>query len=120
MQKDDDDDGRHRLLAPGRSSPDAGEGPSVPAVPALKPVEVTYCGGTVSFLFRGAGRVASLVGVHFGHVASVCGVPPEYCEYGPTFEQCKVWILKNCPELLPGLKEEAEKKEAEKKAAAAA
>lgn len=54
--------------------------------------------------------------------ALVCGVPPEYCEYGPkeTYEKCKEWTLKNCPELVPQLKEQAEKAEAERKAKAEA
>ena len=30
-----------------------------------------------------------------------CGIPPEYCEYGPDFEtQCVPWLRKNCPDLL--------------------
>ena len=52
--------------------------------------------------------------------AAVCGVPPEYCEYGSTYEKCKEWQLKNCPELVPQLKEQAEKAEAERKAKAEA
>jgi hypothetical protein len=27
-----------------------------------------------------------------------CSLPPEYCEYGQTFEKCLPWILENCPE----------------------
>lgn len=52
----------------------------------------------------------------------VCGVPPEYCEYGgkETYEKCKEWQLKHCPELVPKLKEQAEKAEAERKAKAEA
>jgi len=29
-----------------------------------------------------------------------CGMPPEYCEYGPDYEShCKTWLLKNHPQL---------------------
>lgn len=54
--------------------------------------------------------------------STVCGVPPEYCEYGgkETYEKCKEWQLKHCPELVPKLKEQAEKAEAERKAKAEA
>ena len=27
-----------------------------------------------------------------------CTLPPEFCEYGQTFEKCLPWILENCPE----------------------
>jgi len=40
----------------------------------------------------------------------VCSLPPEYCEFGPSFEKCKPWLLENCPDLYPQLKEEAELK----------
>lgn len=26
-------------------------------------------------------------------------LPPEYCEYGPMFDECKPWLLENCPDL---------------------
>ncbi len=29
-----------------------------------------------------------------------CSLPPEYCEYGSTFEECAPWILQNMPEVL--------------------
>eukprot|EP00428_Durinskia_dybowskii_P050394 CAMPEP_0170321588 /NCGR_PEP_ID=MMETSP0116_2-20130129/61558_1 /TAXON_ID=400756 /ORGANISM="Durinskia baltica, Strain CSIRO CS-38" /LENGTH=56 /DNA_ID=CAMNT_0010574419 /DNA_START=1 /DNA_END=168 /DNA_ORIENTATION=- len=46
----------------------------------LQPVEVIYCGK--------------------------CGIPPEYCEYGPDFEtHCNPWLKKNHPELHAKLKE---------------
>jgi density-regulated protein len=49
-------------------------------VAVLKPVEVIYCGK--------------------------CGMPPEYCEYGPDFEShCNPWLKKNHPELHTKLKE---------------
>ena len=35
-----------------------------------------------------------------------CGMPPEYCEYGPDFEShCNPWLKKNHPELHATLKE---------------
>ncbi|KAH7278480.1 hypothetical protein KP509_38G043600 [Ceratopteris richardii] len=50
----------------------------------LKPVEVLYC--------------------------AVCSLPAEYCEFGPDFEKCKPWLIKNAPELYPALvKEESER-----------
>ena len=27
-----------------------------------------------------------------------CTLPPEFCEYGQSFEKCLPWILENCPE----------------------
>jgi len=33
----------------------------------------------------------------------VCGLPPEYCEFGPDFERCKPWLIENCPEVYPEL-----------------
>jgi len=30
----------------------------------------------------------------------VCGMPPEYCEYGGEYDKCAVWIKANCPRLL--------------------
>jgi hypothetical protein len=35
--------------------------------------------------------------------ATVCSLPAEYCEYGPDFEKCKPWLIKNAPELYPQL-----------------
>ncbi|GBG74016.1 hypothetical protein CBR_g17727 [Chara braunii] len=40
----------------------------------------------------------------------VCGLPPEYCEFGPDFVKCKPWLLENCPDLYPDLAKEAEEK----------
>jgi len=42
----------------------------------------------------------------------VCGLPPEYCEFGPSFEKCKPWLIENVPDLYPNLKDEDENKEA--------
>jgi len=43
----------------------------------------------------------------------VCGLPPEYCEFGPNFEKCKPWLIQHCPDLYPQLKEgnESEKEQ---------
>lgn len=32
-----------------------------------------------------------------------CSLPAEYCEFGPDFEKCKPWLLKNAPDLYPDL-----------------
>ncbi|KAI5078475.1 hypothetical protein GOP47_0006146 [Adiantum capillus-veneris] len=41
---------------------------------------------------------------------AVCSLPAEYCEFGPDFEKCKPWLIKNAPELYPDLvKEEADR-----------
>jgi len=40
----------------------------------------------------------------------ICGLPPEYCEFGPSWDQCKPWVLKHYPEYYPELV--AENKEA--------
>lgn len=44
----------------------------------------------------------------------VCGLPAEYCEFGPDFEKCKPWLIQNAPELYPDLVKEASSKEADK------
>ena len=33
----------------------------------------------------------------------VCGLPPEYCEYGCKFELCKPWLKENHLDLYPDL-----------------
>ncbi|CAI5509767.1 unnamed protein product [Closterium sp. Naga37s-1] len=33
----------------------------------------------------------------------VCGLPPEFCEFGPDFNKCKPWLLEHTPELYPDL-----------------
>lgn len=33
----------------------------------------------------------------------VCGLPAEYCEFGPDFESCKPWLIQNVPDLYPDL-----------------
>lgn len=34
---------------------------------------------------------------------SVCSLPAEYCEFGPDFEKCKPWLIRNAPNLYPDL-----------------
>ncbi|RAL37115.1 hypothetical protein DM860_004037 [Cuscuta australis] len=53
-----------------------------------QPVQVLYCG--------------------------VCGLPPEYCEFGPEFVKCKPWLIQNVPHLYPDLLKEGDGKEADK------
>ena len=31
-------------------------------------------------------------------IVLVCGMPPEYCEYGPDYEKCKAWLQTHLPE----------------------
>ncbi|KVI01190.1 Density-regulated protein DRP1 [Cynara cardunculus var. scolymus] len=52
-----------------------------------QPVQVPYCG--------------------------VCGLPAEYCEFGPDFEKCKPWLIRNAPQLYPDLIQESNSKEAD-------
>jgi hypothetical protein len=33
----------------------------------------------------------------------VCGLPAEYCEFGPDFNRCKPWLIEHCPEVYPSL-----------------
>jgi hypothetical protein len=40
-------------------------------------------------------------------------LPAEYCEFGPDFEKCKPWLIKNAPELYPDLVKEAAEKTTE-------
>ncbi|WOH11442.1 hypothetical protein DCAR_0830929 [Daucus carota subsp. sativus] len=46
-----------------------------------QPVKVNYCG--------------------------VCGLPAEYCEFGPDFEKCKPWLIRNAPDVYPDLIKDA-------------
>lgn len=32
-----------------------------------------------------------------------CGLPPDFCRYGPSWERCKPWCLENYPEYFPDL-----------------
>ncbi|KAJ3702163.1 hypothetical protein LUZ61_005868 [Rhynchospora tenuis] len=33
----------------------------------------------------------------------VCGLPAEYCEFGPDFDKCKPWLREHAPDLYPDL-----------------
>ncbi|XP_065055195.1 density-regulated protein-like [Rhopilema esculentum] len=33
----------------------------------------------------------------------VCGLPPEFCEYGPDFDKCKAWLEQHDPSLLTSI-----------------
>ncbi|KAK6120360.1 hypothetical protein DH2020_045898 [Rehmannia glutinosa] len=44
----------------------------------------------------------------------VCGIPAEYCEFGPEFEKCKPWLIQNAPDLYPDLLKGALAKDADK------
>ncbi|XP_076931792.1 translation machinery-associated protein 22-like [Bidens hawaiensis] len=41
----------------------------------------------------------------------VCGLPAEYCEFGPDFDKCKPWLVQHAPELYPDLIQESNSKE---------
>ncbi|KAF5788698.1 putative SUI1 domain, DENR family, SUI1 domain superfamily protein [Helianthus annuus] len=41
----------------------------------------------------------------------VCGLPAEYCEFGPDFEKCKPWLIQNAPQLYPDLIQESNSKD---------
>lgn len=43
----------------------------------------------------------------------VCGLPAEYCEFGPEFERCKPWLIQNAPDLYPDLPKEVGAKDAD-------
>ncbi|XP_074565457.1 translation machinery-associated protein 22 [Curcuma longa] len=38
----------------------------------------------------------------------VCGLPAEYCEFGPDFEKCKPWLRTHAPDLYPDLLKETD------------
>lgn len=46
----------------------------------------------------------------------MCGLPAEYCEFGPDFEKCKPWLIQNAPDLYPDLLKEANDRQLEKAA----
>eukprot|EP00920_Eleutheroschizon_duboscqi_P035394 GHVT01085494.1.p1 GENE.GHVT01085494.1~~GHVT01085494.1.p1 ORF type:complete len:267 (-),score=64.65 GHVT01085494.1:59-859(-) len=39
----------------------------------------------------------------------VCGFPPDFCDYGPSWEKCRPWVLANHPEYFPELSLDLEK-----------
>lgn len=45
----------------------------------------------------------------------ICGMPPEYCEYGENYDKCVPWIKKHCPQLLLDEEDTALAKKAAKK-----
>ncbi|KAJ8528005.1 hypothetical protein K7X08_015456 [Anisodus acutangulus] len=53
-----------------------------------QPVQVLYCG--------------------------ICGLPVEYCEFGPEFDKCKPWLIQYAPDLYPELIKDSSSKEADK------
>ncbi|XP_042751346.1 translation machinery-associated protein 22 isoform X2 [Lactuca sativa] len=53
-----------------------------------QPVQVLYCG--------------------------VCGLPAEYCEFGPDFEKCKPWLIQHAAEIYPDLLQDPNAKEVDK------
>ncbi|XP_024979879.1 translation machinery-associated protein 22-like isoform X1 [Cynara cardunculus var. scolymus] len=53
-----------------------------------QPVQVLYCG--------------------------VCGLPAEYCEFGPDFEKCKPWLIQNAAQIYPDLLQGANAKEVDR------
>ncbi|OAY83947.1 Translation machinery-associated protein 22 [Ananas comosus] len=46
----------------------------------------------------------------------VCGLPAEYCEFGPDFDKCKPWLRQNAPHLYPDLLNDAKEKDVDKAA----
>jgi len=36
----------------------------------------------------------------------ICGLPPEYCEFGESWDKCRPWVLEHYPELYPDLEAE--------------
>ncbi|OMO67293.1 Translation initiation factor SUI1 [Corchorus capsularis] len=46
----------------------------------------------------------------------VCGLPAEYCEFGPEFDKCKPWLIQNAPDLYPDLLKAENATEADKAA----
>jgi hypothetical protein len=59
--------------APATSGPQIRNLPEV-MIDASKPLSVVYCG--------------------------VCSMPPEFCEFGSCYDQCRQWIESNCPSIL--------------------
>nr|XP_043624319.1 translation machinery-associated protein 22 [Erigeron canadensis] len=41
----------------------------------------------------------------------VCGLPAEYCEFGPDFEKCKPWLIQFAPQIYPDLIKDSNEKE---------
>ena len=49
-------------------------------------------------------NLSKILTIFFDNV--VCGLPMEYCEYGPSFTKCKTWIKQNHPKVFTELFEE--------------
>ncbi|XP_076916044.1 translation machinery-associated protein 22-like [Bidens hawaiensis] len=41
----------------------------------------------------------------------VCGLPAEYCEFGPDFDKCKPWLAQHASDLYPELIQDSNSKE---------
>ncbi|KAK9073704.1 hypothetical protein SSX86_006298 [Deinandra increscens subsp. villosa] len=44
----------------------------------------------------------------------ICGLPAEYCEFGPDFGKCKPWLIQNAPQLYPDLIQDSNSKEVDR------
>lgn len=50
---------------------------------------------------------------------AICGLPPDFCQYGPSWDKCKPWVMEHFPHYYPeltGTSLEAAKKTAEEAA----
>jgi hypothetical protein len=72
------------------------------------PLTVIYCGG-ILIPFSNEKKKENCcttlwsLTLLFSFFFLVCGMPPEYCEFGATFDRCRVWIQEHCPEVLESL-----------------
>jgi len=37
------------------------------------------------------------------YLSAVCGMPPEYCDFGPDPEKCKEWLQNHLPDQFEAL-----------------
>ncbi|CAG8698448.1 15729_t:CDS:2 [Cetraspora pellucida] len=71
------------------------------ATPVSTAKQVIYCGSKDSYLLS-FWRPSMNLNVSRLN-ATVCSLPPEYCEFGPTLDKCKKWLQEKQPEMFDKL-----------------
>lgn len=70
-------------------------------------------------VFRPHTDYAEITGAEEVMYCPTCGLPPDFCQYGPSWEKCKPWCMENVPHFYPDLFD-ASLDDAKKKASEAA
>ena len=60
------------------------------------PLDVFYCGGAACPPLPPHLPLCA----EFACRAAACGLPPEYCEWGPKYQVCRAWLEEHAPHLV--------------------